>query len=87
MENRPRIGTFFLLVGLVLLILFLGSVMSKDVNVVFLVLSMVALLVAYVFRRRMPQDSGGRFGTIRRVSEHSRQRREEKQQKKASRSK
>jgi len=86
MEHRPRIGTFFLLVGLVLLILFLGSVMNKDVNVVFLVLSIAALLVAYVFRRRTPQDSG-RFGTIRRVSEHSHQRREERQQKKASRSK
>jgi Flp pilus assembly protein TadB len=86
MEHRPRIGAFFLLVGLVLLILFLGSVVIKDVNVVFLVLSLGTLLLAYVFRRRTPQDSG-RFGTIRRVSEHSRQRREERQQKKASRSK
>jgi Flp pilus assembly protein TadB len=86
MEHRPRIGSFFLLVGLVLLILFLGSVMNKDINVVFLGLSIAALLVAYVFRRRTPQDSG-RFGTIRRVSEHGRQRREERQQKNASRNK
>ncbi len=85
MEHRPRIGTFFLLVGLVLLILFLGSAMNKDTNVVFLVLAIVVLVLAYVFRRRTPQDSG-RFGTIRRVSERSRQRREERQQEKASKS-
>jgi uncharacterized protein YacL len=84
MEHRPRIGTFFLLVGLVLLILFLGSVMNKDFNILFLVLSITALFVAYVFRRRTPHDSR-RFGMIRRVSEHSRQRREERQQKKTSR--
>jgi hypothetical protein len=82
--EHPRIGTFFLLVGLVLLILFLGSVISKHVNVALLAVSLGAFLFAHLFRRRISQDSG-RFRTIRRVSENSRKRREEREQEEASR--
>jgi hypothetical protein len=82
--EHPRIGTFFFLVGLVLLILFLGSVMNKHINVVLLAVSLGAFWFAHVFRRRTPQDSG-RFRTIRRVSENNRKRREEREQEEASR--
>jgi hypothetical protein len=82
--KHPRIGTFFLLVGLVLLILFLGTVLSKHVNINLLGASLVVFLFAHLFRRRISQDSG-RFRTIRRVSENSRKRREEREQEEASR--
>jgi hypothetical protein len=82
METLPRVGTFFILVGLALLVLFVGSAMSRDINVIYLLLSIVALLLGYHFRRSNQPSDSGRFGSIRRASERNRQRREERMNKK-----
>jgi hypothetical protein len=78
MEILRRLGTFFILVGLVLLILFAGSVMSKDAKTSYLLAGVVTFLVGLLLKgKKQPSDSG-RFSAIRRASAATRQRREEK---------
>ncbi len=72
-----RIGTFFILVGLGLLLIFIGSIISQDVHGIYLLLSFTALVVGFLCRRNRPGPQSGRFGTIRRVGERNRQRRED----------
>jgi len=79
----PRIGTFLILMGLGLLILFVGSVSSKDSHYGYLFLSAATLFLGFVFRRSAPRPEPTRFAAIRRVSQRSRQRREEKRTKEA----
>jgi hypothetical protein len=78
MQTRYRLGTFFILVGLVLLILFAGSYISNDIKVSYLLLSILALLAGSILQRNKPASDSGRFSAIRRASAASRQRREEK---------
>jgi hypothetical protein len=78
METLHRLGTFFLLIGLALLVLFVGSIMSKDSNVNYLLLSLATLFVGFLLQRNKPVKDSGRFGTIRRARERSRQHREER---------
>ena len=78
MQTRYRLGTFFILVGLVLLILFAGSYISNDIKVSYLLLSILALLAGSLLQRNKPASDSGRFNAIRRASAASRQRREEK---------
>jgi hypothetical protein len=74
----PRIGTFFILVGLGLLILFVGSAISKDSHGIYLLLSLAAILVGFLFRRNRQVKESGRFGFIHRAKERNRQRRKER---------
>jgi Ca2+/Na+ antiporter len=83
METIHRIGTFFILVGLALLVMFIGSIMSKDINVIYLFLAFAALFIAFLLRRNKPVNDSGRFGAIRRASARSRQRREDQKNKKS----
>ncbi len=78
----PRIGTFFILIGLGLLILFAGSVLGKDPRYGYLLLSAVALFIGFLFRRGAPRPEPTRFSGIRKASQRSRQRREEREQQK-----
>jgi len=73
-----RIGTFLILVGLALLIVFIGSIMGKDTNGIYLLLSFATIFLGFMLRRNRTIRESGRFGAIRRASEHSRQRREER---------
>ena len=73
-----RIGTFFILIGLAFLVIFIGSIMSKEINGIYLLLSLSAIFVGFLFRRKKPVTDSGRFGTIRRATERSRQRREDR---------
>jgi hypothetical protein len=86
MENRPvaRIGSFFILLGSLLLILFVSSVISKGYNVLYLLLGVVALFLGFSLRRRAapPPIPSTRFSTIRKIQERSRKRQEAQQQKK-----
>ena len=75
---NARVGTFFNIVGLALMVMFIGSIMGKDIKVIYLLLSFVALVVAYLLRRNKPVNDSGRFGVIRRAGERRRQRREER---------
>jgi hypothetical protein len=81
MDHRPRIGTFFVLIGLGLLTLFVITVMGNEINVVYLLLSIPALFLGYIFRQRKPPSESARFGMIRRATERSRQRRQERMDK------
>ena len=82
MEHSSRLGTFFLLVGLVLLLLFVASVLSKDMQVLFLLAAFLCLSISYIARPRRESKESGRFGTIRRFSQHNREQREENKNKK-----
>ena len=79
MQTLQRLGTFLILVGLVLLVLYAGSVMSKDAKTNLLLISIVALVVGLLMQRnKPPSPDSGRFSALRRASASSRQRREEK---------
>ena len=78
----PRVGTFFILIGLGLLILFVGSALGKDSRYSYLLLSAAALFLGFLFHRAAPRPEPTRFSGIRKASQRSRQRREERQQQK-----
>lgn len=78
-----RIGTFFILVGCGLLILFVGSVFARELSILYLLLTAAAMFLGFVFHRAAPRPEPKRFAGIRNASQRSRQRREEKQIKKA----
>jgi hypothetical protein len=77
----PRIGTFLILVGCGLMVLFVGSELSQEANFNYFFLSGAILFVGYLFRRRAQPRESGRFDVIRRTRERGQQRREQKQSK------
>jgi hypothetical protein len=76
-DLAARIGTFFILVGFSLLVLFIGSIKGDDIHGMYLLLSFGAFIVGWLFRRNKPAKNSGRFGVIRRANERNRRRREE----------
>jgi hypothetical protein len=82
METIRRIGTFCILVGLALLILFLGSIISKEVQPAYLLFSMVAFVLGYFFRRNKPASDSERFRMLRRATDRNRKLREERMNRK-----
>ena len=77
----PRLGTFFILIGLALLILFVGSVLSKEANGLYLLISMASILIGLLLRRTRQANDSGRFRTIRQARARGLQRREDKMKK------
>jgi len=75
----PRLGTFFILVGGGLLILFTSSVFAREFNILYLLLAIAVLFLGFILHRAAPRPEPSRFAGIRKVSQRSRQRREEKQ--------
>jgi hypothetical protein len=69
-----RVGTFFNLVGLTLSLIFIGSVIGKHVQGIYLLLSITALIVGFLFRRNKAAKESGRFGMLRRMNERKAQR-------------
>lgn len=78
MQTLNRLGTFLILVGLVMLVLYVGSVLSKDGKTNYLLISIVTLFSGFLLQRNKPTNDSGRFSAIRRASAISRQRREER---------
>lgn len=78
MEILRRLGTFFVLFGLVLLVLYAGSVITGETKTNYLLISIVALVVGLLLQRNKEHPDSGRFSAIRRASTISRQRREDK---------
>ena len=76
-KHTPRIGTFFLLLGFVSLLLFLCSGFSRQPAFSFLFLSLVTFLIGYLFRRRAERPSSGRFRIIQEVRKRWDQSKEE----------
>jgi hypothetical protein len=81
MDNNllARIGTFFILIGCGLLILFVGSVFARDLSFLYCLLAVTALFLGYLLHRAAPRPESARFTGIRNASQRSRLRREEKQ--------
>ena len=77
MEFHLRVGTFFVIIGLTLLLLFVGSVLGKETNGILLFLSFSALIVGVLLRRDKSVKESERFGILRRMNERKLQRRRE----------
>jgi uncharacterized membrane protein len=73
-----RLGTFLILIGLVLLVLYAMSVISKDVKTSYLLIGLLAFVMGVLMQRNKQPSDSGRFSALRRASALSRQRREEK---------
>jgi hypothetical protein len=85
METLYRIGTFFILAGLALLIIFVVSIIGKETNGIYLLLSFAAFIVGFLLHRNKAVNDSGRFGTLRRMGERNRQRHGEGMNKKPQR--
>lgn len=77
-EFTPRVGTFFFLVGGLLLMLFVGSVVGKEPRGAYLLFSLAAFFLTYLLRRGRARPEPTRFSSIRKAKERARKRREEK---------
>ncbi len=75
----PRVGTFFILLGCGLLILFFGSALAKALSLRYLLFAAAALFLGFLFRSTAPRPEPTRFSGIRKARQRSRQHREEKQ--------
>jgi hypothetical protein len=73
----PRLGTFFILIGCGLLILFIGSIFAGEFNILYLFFSAIGLFLGFIFHRLAPHPEPTRFSAIRKIRQRSRQRREE----------
>jgi hypothetical protein len=79
-ELVPRIGTFFLLVGTALMLIFIGSVLGHGTNLLYLLFGIVAIFMGAIFRRRAaPPPANTRFHSVRRARDYSRTRRQERE--------
>ncbi len=79
----PRVGTFFILVGIMLIILFAASDMARTPDFDFFFLGLLALAVGIFLRRKAPAPPpSGRFSAIRKMRENAKKRKEEKAKKK-----
>jgi hypothetical protein len=70
-----RIGTFLMLTGLGLLVLFFGTVFSGALDLRYLVAAAAALFIGSRFRRTAPRPEPSRFSSLRKMHQRSRQRR------------
>jgi hypothetical protein len=80
-----RIGTFFLLIGIVLALLFIASDTATaydpalKTNYNYLCLSVLLLAVGYFFRKRAaPPPAADRFKFLRKMRENAKKKKEEK---------
>jgi hypothetical protein len=81
-ELVPRVGTFFVILGIFALIFFLASDFAKQPDFDWLFIGMVLLGIGFIFRRRAaPPPSAGRFGAVRKMRESAKKRKEEKAKK------
>jgi hypothetical protein len=78
----PRVGTFFILVGCGLLILFIGSVSARAISLRYLIFAAAVLFLGFLLRSTAPHPEPTRFSGIRRARQRSRQRREDMQKQK-----
>jgi hypothetical protein len=81
-ELVPRVGTYLFLLGIFALIFFLASDFADRPAFDWLFVGMVLMGFGILLRRRAaPTPSAGRFGTIRRMREETKKRKEEREKK------
>ena len=74
-----RLGTFFIILGIFFIIMFVASDAVKQPNFDYFLYGMLGLGSGWVFRRRAsPPPPSGRFGWYKNLREKSKQRREDK---------
>ncbi len=79
----PRVGTFFFLVGIGLMVVFAGSWTDGKADAGYLVASLIAFVFGFYLRRRKgPPPPSARFSGLRQSRDKSRQRKAEKAEKK-----
>jgi hypothetical protein len=78
-DFTPRIGTFLILVGIGLLLVFIGSYLAKSPHFSYLFSSLVVLAFGVLLRRRAtPRQSPGRFRVVRGIYDKSKERQEQR---------
>jgi membrane protein implicated in regulation of membrane protease activity len=75
-DFKSRIGTFFIVLGLGLLIIFIASAFSGQMQLKYFLYSALAFAFGSFLRRRIQHTDSGRFGSLRRLREQARKRRE-----------
>jgi len=81
-EFVPRIGTFFIILGIFALIFFLASDFANQTDFDWLFIGMVLLGIGFLFRRRAAAPpSAGRFSSVHRIRESARKRKEDRERK------
>lgn len=83
MENEHpfivRVGTFFLVMGIGVFVLFVTSDIADNVDFDYLFIAMLLIFVGWIFRRKKaPPPPAGRFSSIRRIRENAINKRAEK---------
>ena len=81
-EFLPRIGTFLILIGIGLLLVFIGSYLASTPHYGYLFSSLGLFALGYLLRRRAKPRPSGRFRVVRGMYDKSKERREQKKQKK-----
>ena len=82
-ELVPRVGTFFVLLGIFALIFFLASDFAKKPDFDWLFIGMVLIGIGIVLRRRAPPPPPtDRFSMVRKMRENAKKRKEKKAKKK-----
>lgn len=68
-EVLHRIGTFFLLVGLGLFVIFIASDAAQNVSFEYLCWSMILVIIGFVFRGQFKKSvaPSGRFSIVKRL--------------------
>ena len=73
-EFLVRVGTFCILIGLGILVLFVASDASGQANFDYLFWAVLAVTLGILLRRRKPpSEPSGRFSTLRGIRDRSRQ--------------
>ena len=79
-ENiRPRIGNFFLLAGLIFLLIFIDSILGNDGAGIYLLFSACSFFLGFGLRRNTIRPVSGRFSTLQKARAQARERKKENQ--------
>jgi hypothetical protein len=78
-----RVGTFFLVIGGGIFILFVASDLADQADFDYFFMAVLLIAIGWMFRRKKaPPPSAGRFASIKNMRENARKKREEKLQRK-----
>jgi hypothetical protein len=77
--DRPvaLIGVFFNIIGSGLMLIFIASIFAHETTSIYLLLSLGAFFIGFLFRRQTGKIESQRFSTLRRFHGHNRQREQE----------